>query len=234
VRLNRQGFLEMPPIELVDLLARARAVSAMSGGAFDVTVQPLWDAYAAHFAQPGADPAGPPQPVLDAALSRVDWRAVDVAPERIAFAKPGMAITLNGIAQGYITDRGADRFHAEGFANILVDLGEARALGRHPAGRPWQIRPGEGRDEILLTDGALATSAPDGTTFSAALAANQIFDPRSGRGATLHQWVSVAAPTATEADAWSTAFALMPTAAIRATIPRTAIRKVWLPDAVMT
>lgn len=234
VRLNRQGFLDAPPLDLVDLLARAQAVSAASGGAFDVTVQPLWDAYAAYFAQPGADPVGPSHAVLDAALARVDWQAVDVAPERIAFAKPGVAVTLNGIAQGYITDKVTERFRAEGFDNILISLGETRALGRHPAGRSWRILPGEGREEIPLADGAIATSAPDGTTFSAAPASNHIFDPRSGRGATLHDWVSVAAPTATEADAWSTAFTLMPVAAIRTAVSRTAIRTVWLPGTVIS
>lgn len=232
VRLNRQGFLDEPPLELVDLLARAREVSTASGGAFDVTVQPLWEAYAAHFARPGADPAGPPPGVLDAARKKVDWRAVTIAPERVAFARPVMAATLNGIAQGYITDRVTERFRAEGFSNILVDLGEIRALGPHPAGRPWLVRPGEGRSDIPLSDGAVATSAPGGTAFSAA-GANHLFDPRSGRSAARHTWVSVAAPTATEADAWSTAFALMPTAAIRAALPHTAIRRVWLPDAVI-
>lgn len=232
VRLNRQGFLDEPPLELVELLSRAQSVSAASGGAFDVTVQPLWEVNAAHFARPGADPAGPSPAVVAAALERVDWRAVDVTPERIAFARPGMAITLNGIAQGYITDRVAERFRAEGFSDILVDLGEVRALGSHPTGRPWRVGLGGGRDEIPLTDGAVATSAPGGTAFSAA-GANHIFDPRSGRGAALHRWVSVAAPTATEADAWSTAFALMPVTAIRAAIKGTTIRRVWLPDAVI-
>lgn len=232
VRLNRQGFLETPPLELVDLLARAGAISAASGGAFDVTVQPLWETYAAHFARPGADPAGPPRAVLDAALERVDWQAVDVAPECIAFARPSMAVTLNGIAQGFITDRVAERFHAEGFSDVLLELGEIRALGRHPDGRPWRVRPSEGRPEIALSDGALATSAPGGTAFSAA-GANHIFDPRNGRGAALHAWVSVAAPTATEADAWSTALTLMPAAAIRTAIKGTTIRQVWLPDAVI-
>jgi thiamine biosynthesis lipoprotein len=228
VRLNRQGFLDAPPIELVEVLARARAVSAASEGAFDATVQPLWEAYADHFSHPGADPAGPPRPVLDAALRRVDWRAVAVDPAGIRFGKPRMAVTLNGIAQGYITDRVAERFRAEGFDNILLSLGEPRALGCHPGNRPWQVAAGDGEVAVPLVDGAIAVSAADGSPFAPHAAANHLFDPRNGNTAKVYAWISVEAPTATEADAWSTAFSLMPEERIRATLPRITIRRVRL------
>ena len=58
-RLNRDGRLAAPPLELVALLAEARSYSERTEGAFDVTVQPLWHLYAAHFSRPGADPRGP-------------------------------------------------------------------------------------------------------------------------------------------------------------------------------
>lgn len=225
VRLNRQGRLEAPPIELVELLSRAETVSAASGGAFDTTVQPLWEAYAAHFSRPGADPEGPPPAVIEAALTRVDWRAVEVDPARIRFAKPGMAVTLNGIAQGYITDRVTERFRAEGFGSILINLGETRALGAHPDGRPWQVATGEGEGAIPLVDGAIAVSAAG---FTPDAPANHLFEPRNGKTAKHYAWISVEAPTATEADAWSTAFSLMPLDSIRAALPGTAIRRVRL------
>lgn len=228
VHLNRQGYLEAPPIELVELLARAQAVSAASGGAFDVTVQPLWEAYAAHFSRPQADPAGPPHTVLADALARVDWRAIELDAARIRFAKPGMAITLNGIAQGYITDRVAERFRSEGFDNVLLSLGETRALGPHPDGRAWQVAAGDGGGAIQLVDGAIAVSAANGTPFTPEAAVNHLFDPRSGNPAGTYGWIGVEAPTATEADAWSTAFSLTPLTGIRATLPRTAIRRVRL------
>lgn len=229
VRLNRRGVLESPPIELVELLARAQAVSAASGGVFDVTVQPLWELHAAHFSRPDADPAGPPRRDLDAALDRVDWRAVDIGPARIRFGKPGMAVTLNGIAQGYITDRVAERLRNEGFDHILLNLGETRALGTHPGGRPWRIAGDDGADEVPLTDGAVAISAARGTPLAPdGAAANHLFDPRHGNSAAAYAWIGVEAPTATEADAWSTAFSFMPTARIRAALPHTTIRRVRL------
>ena len=51
---------------------------------------------------------------------------------KVRFALPGMAITLNGIAQGYITDRIATLLQDAGMGDVLLDIGEVRALGRHP------------------------------------------------------------------------------------------------------
>ena len=64
----------------------------------------------------------------------VDFRQIDCSAAAIGFARPGMAITLNGIAQGYLTDAIADLLRNEGFETAVADLGELRALGRHPKG----------------------------------------------------------------------------------------------------
>ena len=102
--LNRTGALATPPPELVAILDDCRRFHAQTGGAFDPTVQPLWRLYASHFAT-GGDPAGPPAAALAEARARVGLDAVRASRARIAFTRPGMALTLNGIAQGWITDR---------------------------------------------------------------------------------------------------------------------------------
>src|SRR5579859_534108 len=58
-RLNKAGALDDPPQELVQLLSDCARFSRATAGAFDATVQPLWDLYAAHFSSAEADPAGP-------------------------------------------------------------------------------------------------------------------------------------------------------------------------------
>ena len=194
-QLNRQGRLEAPPLELVELLAFSARVSAATGGAFDVTVQPLWDLYAGHFADPAADPAGPDDAALAATLARVDWRAVEIDSARIGFRRPGMAVTLNGVAQGYITDRVADLLRGRGFENVLVELGEIRALGRHADSDPWRAGIANPNDpsavllELPLLDVALATSGGYGTWFDPAPSPSPHLRPRhrpqcksSGRG----------------------------------------------------
>src|SRR3546814_9849588 len=76
--------------------------SRLTDGAFDPSVQPLWQLYAGHFLQPDADPAGPDADALCRTLARIGYRAIYADAARIQLQRPGMAITLNGIAQGYI------------------------------------------------------------------------------------------------------------------------------------
>lgn len=209
-RLNRRGVLHAPPLDLVRLLAEARRYSEATGGAFDVTVQALWRLYARHFDGDERAVKGPDPAAVAEALARVDHRSVSVDAGRIGFEKPNMAITLNGVAQGYITDRVADLLRRAGLDNVLLDLGEMRALGRHAEGRPWQIglrdpRRREGIDRTLeLDNAALATSASYGTRFDAAGRYHHLLDPRTGRSSNRYLSISVKAPSATTADALST------------------------------
>jgi FAD:protein FMN transferase len=215
-RLNRDGFLDEPPFDLVRVLSDSRRYGALTDGAFDVTVQPLWDLYANHFARPGASPEGPSADAITAAVARVGQDALEVDPARLSLTRPGMAITLNGIGQGYVTDRIVELLRAGGVEHALVDMGETRALGTHPGGGAWSVgledprAPGTIAERIPLADRATATSGGYGTVFDPAQRFNHLFDPHSGR--TSWRWLSasVEAATATAADALSTAFTLMP------------------------
>ena len=225
-RLNRDGTLADPPPELVALLAECRHFVEASGGAFDVTVQPLWRLYAEHFARPGADPAGPQD--IAHVLESVDFSAVEVDTARITLRKPGMAVTLNGIAQGYITDRVAGLLRRRGLDNVLVDLGETRALGRHPDGRPWRVGLARAGRAVDLVDAAVATSGGYGTTFDGSGRHHHILDPTNGRSAGRYAAVSVTAPRATTADALSTALSVMPPGEAAALLRKAGPAKAWL------
>ncbi len=210
-RLNLDGELRGPPIDLVRLLGQARRWSQRTQGAFDVTVQPLWRLLAMHFSQTGADPAGPPAEAVAAARALIDYRGVELAPGRIAFARPGMALTLNGIAQGYITDRVAELLRAEGLSNVLVDLGEIQALGHGGAGRPWRVgladpgAPGTVLDTLQVTDRAVATSAATGPVLDPRGRTGHILNPPMGVTGTGFVSATVVARWAADADALSTA-----------------------------
>jgi thiamine biosynthesis lipoprotein len=215
-RLNRDGVLDDPPFDLVRVLSESRRYGAISGGAFDVTVQPLWELYARHFSRADASPDGPPPVAIAAAVARVGQQALEIGEDRLRFARPGMGVTLNGIGQGYITDRVVELLRAEGVEHALVDMGKTRAIGGHPAGGPWLVgledprSPGAFAERVPLVDRALATAGGYGTVFDEARRFNHIFEPWSGR--TSWRWlsVSVESATATEANALSNAFALLP------------------------
>lgn len=209
--LNRTRALAAPPVELVALLDDAREYHALTGGAFDPSVQPLWRLYAEHFQRGGA-PAGPSAAAIAAARAKVGLDAVHASRARVALTRDGMALTLNGIAQGWITDRIVDLLRAGGVTSTLVDMGEIRGTGPHS----WSVGIA-GTDAIVaLTDRAIATSAPQGFAFDPAGRFTHLIDPRSG--ATPHRYarITVTAPTAAAADALSTGFALMDRAAIPA------------------
>lgn len=216
VRLNRAGAIDAPPLDLVRILSEARTCAELTGGAFDVTVQPLWDLYARHFADPNAAPEGPSAAAIEQAIARVGEAALEISPSRIGFALPGMSVTLNGIGQGYVTDRIVELLRRNGIEHALVDMGEVRAIGDRPEGGPWRVgledprKPGDVAEPIGLADRAVSTSGGYGTTFDPDRRFNHIIEPSSGHTSWRFLSVSVEAATATEADALSTAFTLLP------------------------
>jgi len=224
--LNRQGFLVAPPAALVELLAECRRCWELTGGAFDPTVQALWVLYRDHFSRPGADPAGPSGPALREALERVGFGDVAFDANRIVLPRRGMGLTLNGIAQGYMTDRVVDVLRTGGIASSLVDMGEPRAMGSRPSGEPWRVGiadpddPERISETLEAVDQAVATSGAYGFRFDPAGRFNHLLDPRTGASPHLHRSVTVVLPTATAADALSTAFSLLPPEEIRHTLQR--------------
>jgi thiamine biosynthesis lipoprotein len=210
-RLNQSGRLIKPSSELRRLVDQSLRLSALSGGAFDISVQPLWQLYEAHFWSRTEVHPDLAARARDVAQTLVDFRQIDNGSGAIAFARPHMSISLNSIAQGYITDAIADLVRNEGFDSAVVDLGEFRTLGRHPDGRPWRLGIRNGRslsgvDRVLeLDDTALAVSGGYGTTFDSSGRFHHIFDPRTGESANSLVDVAVIGPNATIANGLATA-----------------------------
>jgi len=215
-RLNRSGRLDNPPADLLRLLSVADAVHRTTQGAFDPSVQPLWRLYAEHFNQSGGVAvSGPEGQKIETVLRQVGFGKVAVSETGVRFDHQGMALTLNGIAQGYITDRVADLLRAHGLAHVLIDLGEIRALGTRGDGEAWQVGIAAGPNEnrpvrtVDLAERAIATSATAGTVFDEGSHYGHILDPRTGYPAPVQRQISVIAANATLADAYSTAFCLL-------------------------
>lgn len=205
-QLNQSGKLNAPPPELLEVLSLAGSVHRATDGAFNPCVQPLWALYSETSGYPGRAP-------IRNALTLTDWRNLQISTSRLAFAKTGMALTLNGIAQGYITDQVADLLRAREFVNILVNMGEIAAFGTGPDGREWKagIALPDGRllGDLALQNRALATSAPSGTTFDRDGKVGHILNARTGSAKANYHLASVSAPKAAVADALSTAFCTM-------------------------
>ncbi|MEX0308386.1 MAG: FAD:protein FMN transferase [Ruegeria sp.] len=200
-RLNQSGILTAPAPELLNVLSLCSALHDASGGAFDPTVQPLWLALA----------KGASQNDIGRARQLVGWKEVSIGTDAIRLPHPGLsAITLNGIAQGAITDRIAALLRSFDLYNVLVDMGEVAALGRRNTGELWRIGlagpDGTVAKQIMVQDRAIATSAPGGTKLRGN--PGHILNPQ-GHSIT-HKAVSISAPQAVLADGLSTTLCLTP------------------------
>jgi thiamine biosynthesis lipoprotein len=99
--LNKQGFLNDPPPELLTLLERAKRIHTRTRGVFDVTIKPVLDLYESQ-RELGRLPQ---TAAVKEALSRVGTLELKLDPKKIAFGQEGMGVTLDGIAKGTIVDK---------------------------------------------------------------------------------------------------------------------------------
>lgn len=210
-QLNRDGVLAHPDPRLLEVLAQARQLSQMSDGAFDVTVQPLWTLYS----QASARGELPSEAERRRAQALVDWQRLEFNAEIIRFRRPGMALTLNGLAQGYAADRALAAVQAHGIRNALLDTGEFVARGQKPRRRPWILGVRDPRDanELAATmyvqGCSVATSGDYECTFTPDFLHHHIFDPAIGDSPDELASVTVLAPSALLADGLSTTFMVM-------------------------
>jgi FAD:protein FMN transferase len=204
--LNRDGALTNAPAELVEVISLALRYGDLSSGAFDISVKPLLD-------QARQSPDGTIQ-----AQSAVDYRQVVVNGRSISLTQPGMAVTLDGIAKGRVVDGAVARLGEAGFTNVLVEAGgDLVGNGRRADGMPWRVgiahprQPGTAVSQLAITTQAMATSGDYQHTFTNDFRHHHIIDPRSGQSPTELASVTVAAPSAMDADALSTALMVMGT-----------------------
>ena len=223
-QLNRDGALASPSPDLVEVLRICHECWQASDGLFDPTVQPLWNCLKKHFSQEHPSPDGPSRQLWDEALAKVGFGYVLFDDNRIAFSKPSMSLTLNGIAQGYVTDRVTALLQRAAAQHALVDMGEYRALGSRPDGTAWRIgiadlEAGAAAEEYVdIRNQALATSSFTGFQFEESGRFNHLLNPKTGFSAALYRRVTVVARDAARADTWATAFSLMDKNQIEAVI----------------
>ena len=215
-RLNRHASGEPFAVseQTFDVLVAARRASEMTGGAFDVTVGPLVDAWGFG---PGGPTAEPSDDEVAGLLKASGWGNLLLDPDGRTASKtvPQLRCDLSAIAKGYAADRVSAALADLGFQDHLVEVGgEVVARGSNPRGQAWRVgieRPdAAGRlayRVLRIRDTAVATSG-DYRNFreSAGRRYSHVLDPRTGRPATsLVASATVLDPTAAMADALATA-----------------------------
>lgn len=216
-RFNAARTTEPRPMsrETLGVFAEALAVSRVSGGAFDVTVGPLVDAWG--FGSGGRARAAPDEATLSELRARVgsDLLELDPAAATLRKRNEDVVVDLSAIAKGYAVDAVATLLDEVGFRDHLVEIGgELRGAGTNEEGAPWRVaveRPVSGAPAaqriVPLTDAALATSGDYRNFYDLdGVRVSHTVDPRTGRPVTHGLLsVSVIAEQCSLADARSTA-----------------------------
>jgi thiamine biosynthesis lipoprotein len=224
-RVNREGTRHPVLVDarVIEVLEASRRVSRLTGGAFDVTVLPVVQAW-------GFTDGRPARPGVGVHPAVSGWRHVKVDRERgtVRLTADAAAIDLGGIAKGYALDRARALLRARGVRSAYLDLGgEIATLGAAPDGGRWRIgirhprRPDALIGVLELDEGVVSTSG-DGEQYLAEgeRRAGHIVDPRSGRPADGPASATVVTASATSADALSTAAVVLGAARSRPLLQR--------------
>ena len=212
VALNNQAGMGRIEVSAptFQVLQASQHYTRLSGGALDVTVQPLVELWGFYTMERTSIP---PLAAIQTVLQQVgaDRLDLDAATGTAALA-PGTRLDLGSIAKGYAIDRAVAALDARGVPAALIDLGGTiGVLDQPPDGRPWTVGIQNPRGNNLIgllqfRGGAIATSGDydryfevEGRRFS------HLLDPRTGWPADDLYAVTVVAPNATAADALSTA-----------------------------
>lgn len=187
--------------DMAALLSLCHEMHDATGGLFDPTIQPVFAALLRGETPP---------------WDRVGWSKLRLDADHLMLGE-GQALTLNGIAQGYATDRVRDLLRDRGLTHALVSVGEQAALGG-----PFTLQLEDPTHGALgrrtLHDGAVATSSPGAMLLPGHA---HILHPKAQA-----HWstVSVEGTSATLADAVSTALCLASEATVREVASQLSLR----------
>lgn len=186
-RINRNET-DIPDNYFTEVFNRSKEISALTEGAFDVTIGPLVKAW-------GFGPDAVKnfrETDRDSLMQLVGIEKVDIRNGRLFKTDPRVSLDFNAIAKGYSVDVIGRFFESRGIKSYLVEIGgEIRARGDR-GGVLWKIgidRPADGnvipghdlQAIISMKDRSLATSGnyrkfyvEDGIKYS------HTIDPKTG------------------------------------------------------
>jgi thiamine biosynthesis lipoprotein len=213
--VNRRAAIEPVKItpSLFNLLTRAKELSAETDGAFDITVAPL---VACWGFMSGSGQLPEPQ-ALAAARAKVGMQflELDQVSSTVRFQHDGVMLDLGAIGKGYAVQQAAEVLLEAGVTRALLHGGTSSicAIGHPPEAESWLVAIENHADPsqppiatIPLKDESLSVSAVWGKSFSAhGRSYGHVLDPRTGEPTSAALLAVVVVPSATDADALSTA-----------------------------
>jgi FAD:protein FMN transferase len=210
-RINQSAGKEWVKVsqETLRVIKKAREISELSEGGFDITVGPLtqlWRVARKKGIPPSADE-------LKKKLDLVNFRNVMIDQEEKVFLKKrGMSIDLGGIAKGYAVDRAFEVLRTLGYKNLIVNAGGDLRVGGSKLDQPWSIGIQDPRSSekimatVTISDSAIATSGDYEKFFIyQGKRYHHIFNPKDGLPSDGCQSVTIICKEGMVADALATA-----------------------------
>ena len=196
--------------ETANLIQEGIHYSELSGGAFDLTIEPvsaLWDFKADKPTVPSSD-------AIAQAVSHVDYTKVDIQDNTVTLEDPEAGIDLGAIAKGYIADQVKTYLKKQGIKHAIINLGgNVDVIGTKPDGSKYNIgiqkpfdESGEAITSVQLKDQTVVTSGIYERYFKKnEKLYHHILDPRTGYPCENNLYsVSIITDSSTKADALST------------------------------
>ncbi|GAH32403.1 unnamed protein product [marine sediment metagenome] len=164
--LNKNGYLDNPSPEFLDLINASLYYYNISGGCFDITVQPLLDLWSGGLWQESEEVQAQR---IEEALAVVGSDKIVVSDDSIEFEIDGMAITLGAIAKGYAVDEAMEVLKEFGIKQALINAGgDLYAMGTKPDGTSWTVEL-ENPDDLDNVDTDIEPLIHQGPTFNNSL-----------------------------------------------------------------
>jgi thiamine biosynthesis lipoprotein len=217
-RLNRNDTSAVADDIFETIFRKGMDVSALTAGAFDITVGPLVNAWGFGFSKREKMD----QAMVDSLLPLIGYQKVKLSQGHLIKSDSRMHIDFDAIAQGYTSDWLGQFFDSKGIKNYLIDVGgEVLGKGCKPDGRLWSVAiemPAKSAEDerkiqaiLSLENKAISTSGSyrkyyeeNGVRYS------HTIDPYTGYPVRHNLLsVSVLAPDCITADAFATAFMVM-------------------------
>ncbi len=195
--------------ETFEVIKKSLAVAARSEGVFDISFEAMRDLW--RFDENKVEEV-PSKAEIDAGRALIDYRRIKLDHEArsVKLDKPGMRVSLGGIAKGYAVDAAAKVLSAEGLASFYVQAGgDLYVRGKKPDGSPYRVGVRDPRGQgpsdyfamIDVTDHAFSTAGDYERSFvKDGKRWHHIIDPRTGYPARASRSVTVWAKDAFTAD----------------------------------
>lgn len=118
------------------VLSEGLAYSRISGGAFDITIEPLstlWDFT-------GSSPHVPDRGEIEKDIKKVGYENVILEGNQVTFLSGETTIDLGAVAKGFIADEMKAYLEGKGVKSAVINLGgNVLCVGKRPDGTPFKI-----------------------------------------------------------------------------------------------